>query len=269
MRKEKLALLAYEESVLKNDIKLILGIGWTLPKAAQDRAVFLMQHPKLHAWIKVPESSILFVNGNDNASSRQFPLSFVCAKLMDSIRSTTNVESHASGGIFAHGFFCGQHLHRKDPNGGIDGMMRSLLGQLLVAHGNFELTTVEGLKRMDQSNVDSLCEMYFCMIMQLPRQETVFCTVDGMTFHEGSWRCREALTVVQTLVSLIECCTGGQHCVFKVLLTCPGNSLRLYKKIAKEDVLWMPRKVSAQGGFTSMKWSASAGRDLDVCLLES
>lgn len=225
-----------------------------------------MQSPKLHVWIKVPESSILFVNGNDNASSRQFPLSFVCAKLMDSIQSITNAESHASGGIFAHGFFCGQHLHPKDPNGGIDGMMRSLLGQLLVAHGNFKLTTVERLKRMDQSNVDSLCEMYFRLIMQLSRQETVFCTIDGMTFHEGSWRCREALTVVGTLVRLMERCTGDQHCVFKVLLTCSGTSRTLYKKIAKKDVLWMPRKVSAQGGFTSMKWSASAGKEL--CALE-
>lgn len=216
-----------------------------------------MQSPKVHAWIKDPQSSVLFVNGND--TSRQCPLSFVCAKLY-------NIESHASGGVFAHGFFCGQHLHPDDIYVGIDGMMRSLLGQLLVAHRKFELTTVERLQNIDQSNVDSLCEMYFRLIMQLQAQETVFCIIDAMTFHEGSGsRCREeALTVVKMLVRLTECCDSPPHCIFKVLLTCPGNSTTLYKKVAKKDVLWMPRKVGAQGGFTSMKWNASAGKDLNA-----
>lgn len=227
-----------------------------------------MQSPKVHAWIKVPESSILFVNGNE--TSRQSPLSFVCAKLLDTIQSTTNMNQRASSSVSAHGFFCGQHLHPNDLYEGIDGMMRSLLGQLLVAHRKFELTTIERLQNIDRSNVDNLCEMYFRLIMQLPAQETVFCIVDAMTFHEGSRsRCREeALTVVQMLVRLTECCDGPPHCIFKVLLTCPGTSTTLYKKVAKNDVLWMPRKVSAQGGFTSMKWNASAGKDLNDYLLE-
>jgi hypothetical protein len=105
--------------------------------------------------------------------------------------------------------------------------------------------------------------------MQLPARVTVLCTIDGITFHEDSRRrCREAVRTVQTMVRLTESCDGEEQCIFKVLFTCPGTSRSLYKEIAKEDVLWLPRKVSAQGGFTSMKWSASVGKDVDELVME-
>jgi hypothetical protein len=269
MQEEVLSFLAYEESVTTSDIKSMLRIAWTLPKVTQDRAVSLMQSPKLHAWIKSPESSILFVNGNYDASARQSPLSFVCAKLMDSVKHSSNGESQDSSGIFTHAFFCGLHLNSKGPDGGVGGMMRSLLGQLLVVHSTFDLPTMERLKRVDQSNFKALCEVYFRLIMQLPARVTVLCTIDGITFHEDSRsRCREALRTVQTMVRLTESCDGEEHCIFKVLFTCPGTSRSLYKEIAKEDVLWLPRKMSAHGGFTSMKWSASVGKDVDELVME-
>lgn len=110
-------------------------------------------------------------------------------------------------------------------------MMRSLLGQLLVAHSSFKRTTIEQLKHIDQFNIiniDSLCEMYFRLIMQLPAQETVFCTIDGMTLHEETRsRCREALITVQTLVCLTECCASDAHCttiMARELEVCGGST---------------------------------------------
>ena len=99
--------------------------------------------------------------------------------------------------------------------------------------------------------------------MQIPARTTVFCVIDALTFHEDNKvRRRDALTLVQTLADLTEACAGDEYCIFKVLLTCPGISRALYKELAKSDVIWMPKNVSAKGGFTSMKWSAGAGKDV-------
>ena len=206
---------------------------------------------------------MLFVNGNFSTSTRQSPLSFICAKLMDSLQPSGNLP-HVKG-IHAHAFFCGQHLRPDDPDAGIAGLMRSLLAQLLICPDhNFKVSTVDKLRKIDPSDVDELCAIYFSLITQISSRTTVFCLIDALTFHEDNKRrCKEALTVMQTFMDLMEDPVGSQRCVFKVLLTCPGTSRVLYKEITrKEDIFWMPKKVSAQGGFTSMKWSASAGRDV-------
>ena len=229
-----------------------------------------MQHTKLKTWIQVHSSSILFINGNSSGSARQNPLSFVCAKLVDSIQSaSSNAASQASpDGILAHAFFCGLHLNSKDPDAGVAGMMRSLLAQTLVSHQNFRLATIDKFRLINHDDVASLCNIYFDLIIQLPAGQMVFCIIDAMTFHEDNKaRCRDALMVVQMLADLTADCVGDEHCMFKVLLTCLGTSRSLYKEMIDEDVIWMPRKVGAQGGFTSMKWNASLGKtvgDLDT-----
>lgn len=260
---EIIVILDYEESVPQGDIKAILRIAWTLPRSAQDRAVTLMQSPKLHAWIASTEPSILLVNGNYNASARQSPLSFVCAKLVDSIQPVSQENRARTPSIFAHAFFCGLHMKSKDPDSGLGGLMRSLLAQLLVTYPDFNLSIIQRLRDIDSNSVSSLCEIFSTLIMQIPPQTMVFCMIDGITLHESSASQTEDVhKVVQTLVALTRSCK--EHgCILKVLLTSPGNSRAVYKDLDKADVMWMPRNVGSQGGFTSMKWSYSAaGREV-------
>lgn len=261
-----LDMLEYNPSIPSSDIIILLRIAWTLTKPGQDRAVALMQSPKLHAWIKTYDPSILFVNGNFDSSARRSPLSFVCAKLIDSIQpSSSGLESEApTPRIIAHAFFCAEHLTPKDDHTGVAGLMRSLIAQILVSSGgNFTPATLDIISRTDLFNVDALRNIYHKLIMQIPTRTIVFCIIDALSFHEDKKaRRNEALAVVQTLADLTDSCVGDGHCVFKALLTCPGTSRALYKELAKGDVIWMPKKVSAQGGFTSMKWSASVGKDV-------
>lgn len=262
MQEEVLVILNYEESIPQGDIEAILRIAWILPRPAQDRAVSLMQSPKLHAWITDTDSSVLLINGNYNGSARQSPLSFVCAKLVDSIQPPLQEDQPKNPSIFAHAFFCGQHLDSKDPDTGLDGLMRSLIAQLLVAYPKFDYSTVQRLRHINPDSVRSLCEIFFVLVMQIPTETMVFCMIDGITFYESSpTRLKDAHKVVQTLVDVSRSC-GENGCIFKVLLTSPGNSRAVYKELDKADVIWMPRKVASQGGFTSMKWNATAGRDV-------
>ena len=71
--------------------------------------------------------------------------------------------------------------------------------------------------------------------------------------------------MVQTLVDVVER-TKESGCAFKLLLMSPWNSRMLYKEMLDQegDVIWMPAKVPAQGGFTGMKWNASVGSNLAV-----
>ena len=77
--------------------------------------------------------------------------------------------------------------------------------------------------------------------------------------------CEEARIALQALVDVVEQ-TKENGCTFKLLLMSSWNSRVLYKVMLDQegDVVWMPAKVPAQGGFTGMKWSASVGSNLGV-----
>lgn len=244
VQKDVFGHLDYAESVFLDDVQAILRIAWALPRAAQDRAVSLMQSPILHAWITSTKSIALFVNGNHDTSARQSPLSFVCAKLMDSIHPTTNDGHHKPHAIIAQAFFCGQHLSSKDPDAGIAAIVRNLLAQLLTANNEFELSTVRQLLGIDPDDVVGLCAVFSELILQVPQKTMVFCMIDAMTFHEdSSLCCKEAVNVVHMLLGLVQQCIGG-HCTFKVLLTAPGTSRVLYKGFDKKDIIWVRRRVA-------------------------
>ncbi len=77
--------------------------------------------------------------------------------------------------------------------------------------------------------------------------------------------CEEASIAVQALVDVVER-TKENGCTFKLLLMSSWNSRVLYKDMLDQeaDVVWMPAKVPAQGGFTGMKWSASVDSNLGL-----
>ena len=129
-------------------------------------------------------------------------------------------------------------------------MMRSLVAQLVVSQNDkFERPTIMRLLKIDLSNVQALCKTYYDLFMQLPSYATVFCLIDALSFHEDNRRrCKEAQMVMETLDDLVEMDDQSDHCIFKVLLTCPGTSRMLHKVVTQSNnVVWMPKKVSAQG----------------------
>lgn len=69
---------------------------------------------------------------------------------------------------------------------------------------------------------------------------------------------KDSEEAVRHLIELVQQ-THKLGCVFKLLLTSPKNSHRLYKLVPGQarDVLWITSRVPPTGGFTSMKWRAS------------
>ena len=99
------------------DTSTLLPIISNLYPISQDRAVVLILSPVMQEWITPTASRPLIVNGHMHSSEeeiRQSPLSFVCAKLVDSIPPRTSSQPAGSRGIFAVRWFCGQHTDFHD-----------------------------------------------------------------------------------------------------------------------------------------------------------
>ncbi|PGH07687.1 hypothetical protein GX51_01696 [Blastomyces parvus] len=246
----------YESSVVRNDIEASLETIWALPRSDQDRAVAVMQSPKLHTWITEPSSSALLVNFN--GPKKTASTSFISAKLTHSIQSDV-IDPHYPRNIFALFFLCAEHLRPDDPDYGVSGMLRNLIGQLLVAYPDFGMSVIKQIQRVDQEDTSSLCQIFHMMIAQLPPHVTVFCILDAITVYEQKSSLRkEGEFAVQELMSMVQW-TKDHGCDFKVLLTSAWNSHIFYKYVLEQqkDIIWMPAKVPPQGGFTRMKWDSS------------
>ncbi|OAT05409.1 cytoskeleton organization protein [Blastomyces gilchristii SLH14081] len=245
----------YESSVMRNDIEASLETIWALPRSDQDRAVAVMQSPKLHSWITESSSSALLVNFNDPKKTSS--TSFISAKLTYSIQSDV-IGPHNPRNIFALLFLCAEHIR---PDYGVSGMLRNLIGQLLIAYPDFGMSVIKQIQRADQQDISSLCQIFHRMISQLPPHVTVFCVLDAITVYEqNSSLCEEGAFAVQELMDMVQW-TKDHGCDFKVLLTSAWNSHIFYKYVPdrQKDIIWMPAKVPPQGGFTRMKWNSSVG----------
>ncbi|KAK4208819.1 hypothetical protein QBC37DRAFT_391694 [Rhypophila decipiens] len=249
--------LDYNSSADRDDMAACLRSVWQIPRSDQDRLVPAMQSPKLKQWITDTTSSAIFLNFNATRNRRS--TSFVAAKLADSIQ--------ASSSVVVLSFFCDAHSRQLagDSDLGVAGMMRSLVGQLLVAYPNYSVGVVQGIRAANLDSVKDLCKIFILLIGQLPRNMTVFCILDGVTrFEETNAFREEGEAVVKEMMRVVNW-TAENGCCFKLLLTSPGNSRVLYRHLLEpeKDSIWLPAKVPSRGGFINGKWEGTVGRDMD------
>ena len=265
IRQQVLNRLDYEDSVLEQDVEAKLRTIWALPRQDQDRVVAIMRSHKLQNWITATDSAALFINANHKGSTRQQPTSFISAKLVDSITPSPSNTQHEPHLTLPLAVFCGEHLQHDDPDSGPDGMMRNLLAQLLLSYPSFNFHTIQRMQQnLDYTSVNDLCDIFDLLIAQLPPYIVVFCIIDSISFFEDKTAvCEEASIAVEALVDVVERTREG-GCVFKLLVMSPWNSRVLYKHMVDQEgeVIWVPAKVPAQGGFTAMKWNASVESNL-------
>lgn len=151
---EKLLLkLREDDEAVAADVASNVGIIWTLPRPAADRAIAIMRSPKLRAWITKPQSSALFVNGNQVLASQEYSTSFVSARLVHSIQSTQAETRKKRDATLVTSFFCAKHVRSKDPDGGPTGMMRRAAPLRLswIRSRPHQATASHGLRRHSRS----------------------------------------------------------------------------------------------------------------------
>jgi len=183
-------------------------------------------------------------------------MSFVCAKLSDSVGWT-----EAPYPMLAIHFFCGENINRMaDTNASLQGMLNSLLAQLLAQHPNVNITP-ELLASVQNDNIDSLCDLFDQCVRQLPRGGILFCVVDGISWYEDTKRRTDVQKAFERIASLTEPKSTG--CIVKFLVTSPTKMRYMPGNGAGKGVLLVPGRLPPQGGFTNMKWSSKGGKDVE------
>lgn len=253
---------------MSGDLDVNLRQDFDTQLRSEDRVSAIMEEPGLRAWMATSESSVLFINGNHAASEHQPPTSFVCAKLVSTVRSEQQQQQDNNGPsakplVLALSHFCARHKHPKSTDAGPAGMLRSLLAQLLNAWPDFDLAIIERLRNIDHTDVDDLEHIFETLIDQVPAGIVVFCILDSITIMEDrqAWK-EDAARVVKALMRLADRHHVESHCVLKLLMTSPTISRTLYRQIPDRNVVWMPDKVPRLGPSCDYAWKHEVAPEL-------
>ncbi|KAG8526825.1 uncharacterized protein KY384_008254 [Bacidia gigantensis] len=220
-----LAMLEYDNTSQQKDIEYSLTLGYTQSDAAHARSTWVLQSPEMGEFLAGKAGSrLLLINGNGEAIEFISPLSFVCAKISDLI--------NLSHQIILATHFCGHHTDElRDPRANVQGMLTSLVGQLLTHVKRWErsdfrldLSSISDDKcnAIQQEDKDALFDLFRAIIMQLPKNTIIFCLIDGLSAYENSNRKKDTIAFMRKLARLVQ---KSSRVALRVLVTFPGQSI--------------------------------------------
>ena len=256
------------------DTSILLHVVGNLSSGSQDRAVALITSPVMQKWLTSTVSLPLIVNGQMFASEgeiRQSPLSYFCAKLIDSILPPkTSSQTLRNRTVFAVRWFCGQHTNSYDCGPGLTdydahppGMLSNLLAQFIV-----QLLECSFLPQLDHLSLpknhpqlSELCNLFQLLVGALPRGSILFIVIDGISFYEDEERREECMEVLSTLTKLTrEDSEFTNGCLIKLLVTAPLRSHYVLDFFENTEILDMDEYIPPNGGFTALLWDIGVGR---------
>jgi hypothetical protein len=202
-----------------------------------------MKSRLLRTWLLGTESSALFINGSCPSTRARSPITFVCARLIDSLQSNTEF-------LVLH-FFCGQHLSATtDPNANALGVVNSLLAQLLLLYPDFEISH-QDLADIEPNTLDSVQLLFEKLVAQLPPTVFLFVVIDGISLYEDATRLAETRQVMESFTGLAAGDAGGP--VFKLMVTSPTRTRYLPEQVMEDEILSVPREVPPQSGLSLLR----------------
>ncbi|KAH6670808.1 hypothetical protein B0J14DRAFT_545435 [Halenospora varia] len=241
-----LSLLAPSNEISQTDLQRSLRGLNTLTRSEQDRAVWAMKSPLLRSWMLSTTSSTLLINGSCPSTRARSPINFVCARLVDSLKSQGNENF-----IILH-FFCGQHKSSAtDSNATPLGLINSLLAQLLFQFPDFEISQQDEAD-FSSNILDTRQQLFQKLVAQLEASMMVFCIIDGISLYEDATRLAETRKLMHGFTELVAR-DDGIGPVFKLLLTSPTRINNLPEGVAKDEILSVPREVPPQAGLSVLR----------------
>jgi hypothetical protein len=191
-----------------NDLELILKELSYFNISAQTQAQQLFASHAFISWMASTEPATILVHGNFAASGsgRITALSVLCAMFALQLRRSNNAEDRNF--IVLH-HFCGLHgsrLNALDSLPGPNGLIRSLLAQLLQTGRHFNLdfiNTRSFVHDLENQDLQMLCSTFFQLIAQLPRKITVVCILDGLSEFTSQQFAEELVDVLHIMDRLV------------------------------------------------------------------
>lgn len=256
-----------ERDVASVDTVSQLRLIHTLSLPSQDRAVALIMSPHLQTWLTGASSSIILVNGqmfSNEDEARQSPLSYFCAKLIDSVlNGSRRPVVDAPYQHLGVRWFCGLHTNvQTDADAHPGGMLNSIISQLLNQVLDFlPQVALEDAAVLDQDvDLKSLNDIFDRLVRALPATTILICVIDGISYYEDPERENECLDVLSMLTSLVRRCQEMMNGpTVKLLITAPLRSHLVHRLLQEDDILNMNISYPANGGFSALQWDLRMG----------
>ncbi|KAL8930796.1 MAG: hypothetical protein Q9208_000337 [Pyrenodesmia sp. 3 TL-2023] len=254
--------------IASTDTVIQLRLIHTLTLPSQDRAVALIMSPRLQTWLTSTSSSMILVNGqmfSNEDEARQSPLSYFCAKLIDSVlNGPRRSDIEASYQHFVVRWFCGLHTNvLTDADAHPSGMLYSIVSQLLHQVLDF----LPQLALEDASVLDKdldrifLNDIFDRLVRALPAGTILFCVIDGISYYEDPEREEECLEVLSMLTNLIRRCREMMKGpTVKLLITAPLRSHLVHRLLEEDEILNMNVTYPSNGGFSALQWDLGMSR---------
>lgn len=183
-----------------------------------ETAIRVIQEDMLQQWLQVGESSSLFIEGGLSMAGHgrgASPLSNVCSMLIESLNRDPEVPLW---------FFCGAHSSPRDAFRGPQGLMRSLISQVLSLFTiklDF-ISTPRYRQWLESCNLLGLCDFFEKLMRRIEPPSVVICIIDEISMLESSeWAesCKHVLWKLHGLVN-----DADVDVTFKLLVTSSDRS---------------------------------------------
>jgi hypothetical protein len=191
----------------------------------------LLRHQRFIDWIASRDHDLILVDANIRAAGLGISVTSVfCAEFVAGM-----IKIHPDE-IITH-FFCAMHMNRGDPWYGPNGLVRSIIMQLLmklVNSHNVSLDFIDNrdyLLALEQHDLDSLCTALWQLVSQFPLNTTVYCIIDSISSFDKDSTFADLRIVLRWLQTIVDDRYLGP--AFKVLMTNPMQSTRRLKRELK------------------------------------
>ncbi|KAF2200237.1 hypothetical protein GQ43DRAFT_441757 [Delitschia confertaspora ATCC 74209] len=255
----------------RQDLEYIFRESHDFTAISMGQAHSLLSTDQFRQWSLPQRPSILLVNGNLKlaGSERMSAMSFMCASLAAGLGE---VQKDA---VIIH-FFCGLHTASDDELTGPNGMMRSLIWQMILALDSRKLLSLEFVntrpfrEALEARDLPHLIYTFQRLVAELLLDTHVYCILDGIDWYEEYDFEYDLKAVVYGLRDLA--LNDQLHAVFKLLMTSANQSrsvaeilglsreqcVSLREDLSDSDVVWK-RKMEQDTEHLGRKGVSYAG----------
>ncbi|PYH92170.1 hypothetical protein BO71DRAFT_400822 [Aspergillus ellipticus CBS 707.79] len=238
-----------------NDLEMVLGKRGSFDVRAQGQAQSVLQNARFREWMTREDPDLLVVEANLRACA----LDSITAISLFSANFILSMARVQPKEVVTQ-FFCGLHRGvRTDPWTGPNGLVRSVIVQLLMAlhqRDQLSINFIDSrtyLKRVEEHELFTLCDMLHRLVRQFPPDTTVYCIIDGVSCFDrdlhGAFQ--QMAIVVDWLHYIVE--DDALRSRFKVLMTIPEQSTRRFRqgvdkeqRITLRSSLLSPQMISGR-----------------------
>lgn len=197
------------------DTKYIKQRGGQYPDNERARVEQLVTTSQFRDWIGTVASQILLIHGDFGEPSKHYvsALSLFCTTFVEALKKINRSLPLV--------FFCGRHLDTSDGPIGGEGIIKSLVAQLLRQQifDTRQLHQEIDLNKVNNGDVDELCVLFRWLARRVPENVTLFCLIDGIVLYERS---DYEYTMGQVLAYLLDLTRDlSIRSILKFLITSP------------------------------------------------